>query len=232
MSKIRDFLFSNQGLRQTLIKNTFWLTLSNLGGRVIRALLLIYVARILGAEGYGIFSYAVGLAAFFTAFSDIGINAMLTREGTRNPKAMPEYLATALAIKVGLLIILNVLVFAATPHFITKIPQVTILLPLIALLITSDGMRDLTFSITRSQERMQTEAGINIATNLAITFIGIFIVFWHPTPLVLMAGYTAGSLIGTSVAYWLVRKSFIKPWRHFRARLLRPIFSEGFSFGR
>jgi O-antigen/teichoic acid export membrane protein len=228
--KIKEFFFANQSLRQTVVKNTFWLTVGNLVGRLIRAVLIIYVARVLGAEGYGIFSYAVGLAAFFSIFSDIGVNGILTREGARNPAAMPEYLGTSLGIKVVLLTITNVILFAVTPHFAQNIPQALPLLPLAAILITSDSLRDLTCSITRAKESMQTEAGISIWTNFAITVIGGAAIFWRPTPLALMGGYTLGSIFGTILAYWLLRKHFVAPWKYFRRKLVIPILREGFPF--
>ena len=53
-SSIKESLFSNRSLRQTVAKNTFWLTAGNVTGRIIKAGLIIYVARVLGAAGYGV----------------------------------------------------------------------------------------------------------------------------------------------------------------------------------
>ncbi|MDI6734266.1 MAG: oligosaccharide flippase family protein, partial [Patescibacteria group bacterium] len=91
---IKDFLFKNKSEKQTVIKNSFWLAFGNIAGRLIRAVLIIYAARILGTEGYGIFSYALGLAAFFTIFSDIGLSSLLTRESIKKPEKIAEYFST------------------------------------------------------------------------------------------------------------------------------------------
>ena len=64
--KIKQFLFKNSSAKQTVAKNTFWLSVSNFGGRIIKAVIIIYAARVLGTAGYGVFSYALTLASFLT----------------------------------------------------------------------------------------------------------------------------------------------------------------------
>ena len=98
--KIKSFLFENKTAKQTVAKNTVWLSISNFGGRIIKATIIIYGARVLGAAGYGVFSYAVTLAGFFTLFVDPGINAVLVREGAKaTPGSDKSLFATTLIMK-------------------------------------------------------------------------------------------------------------------------------------
>lgn len=226
---VKRALFENRSHRQTIIKNTFWLTGSNLLGRLIRAGLIIYVARVLGAEGYGVFSYALSIAAFFSVFSDIGVSAILTREGSRNPEALPKYLGTSLAIKTTLLLISDILILVVAPFF-TNIPKAVPLLPVAALLLSFDGLREFAFSITRAKEKMEVEAGIGIFTNIAITAIGVAAVFVRPTPTVLMVGYTLGSGLGMLLAYLLLRTYFSPGSLRFDLTLVGPILKEALPF--
>jgi O-antigen/teichoic acid export membrane protein len=231
-TSIKEMLFSNSSIRQTVAKNTFWLTAGNLTGRLIKAALIIYVARVLGAAGYGVFSYAVSLAGFFSLFSDIGITGILIREGARNPKALPEYLATSFGIKAGLLLITNIAILTIAPFFAGNVPEVLPLIPVAALLITFDSIRELAFAVVRSKEKMQTEAGISIITNVAITILGIgAIFFFDATPMSLMIGYTLGSVVGTIAAYWIVREDLQNPFKYFRKKLVMPMIMEGLPFG-
>ncbi len=230
-AKLKRALFENASLRQTLIKNTFWLTISNVTGRVIRAGLLIFVARTLGAAGYGVFSYAVGVASLFSIFSDIGVSSILIREGSRNPKGLPDYLGTAFVIKIALIAASMIILFVAAPHINTNVPEALPLLPIAAFLIFFDGMRDFSVSVSRAQEKMQQEAWIVTATNLAITGIGIVLLMLHPTPRALMAGYTLGSAVGTVLAYWLLRHHFFEAWGRFHRKLVMPILIDAVPFG-
>src|SRR3990170_334910 len=72
--KIKKFLLNNESTAQTIVKNTFWLSLSESVGRALRIAIIIYAARVLGAAGWGTFSYMASLAAVFTIFADIGIS--------------------------------------------------------------------------------------------------------------------------------------------------------------
>lgn len=222
-------LFEDGSLKQTAFRNTFWLTVSNFSGRFIRALLLIYVARILGTEGYGIFSYAVSIAAFFSMFSDLGVGGTLTREGAKRSELFPNYVATSVFIYCILLTATLIALFAGFPY-VTRIPEALPLLPIAALLIIFDNFRGIPVAIARAKERMEVEAIINIVTNLAITGIGIFLIFQQPTPRFLIAGYTIGSGIGTLFAFWLVRDYFRGFWQNIRPGLSAQMIKEGFFF--
>lgn len=226
---IRVLLFENRNARQTVFKNAFWIGASNILGRMIRAGLIIYVARVLGTAGYGAYSYALGISGFFAVFSDIGINGILTREGSRNKESLPAYIATSTVIKVVLIAISAAVLLIVAP-VITKVPEALPLIPLAAALLISDSLRDFTSSITRAKEKMEIEAGINIFTNLAITALGIAILFVNRSAGALMMSYVLGSIVGTVGAYWVLRKYFFHPIRHFRKDLLRPILTEAFPF--
>src|SRR3989344_6231976 len=140
-SRVKKFLFINANPRQTVLKNVFWLGLSNFGGRLIRASLIIYAARVLGTEGYGVFSYALGIAGFFSVFSDIGISGILTREVARHPQVAKEYISTSLIMKMVLICLSVLIIIFVAPHF-TKIQAAIPLLYFAALLLAFDGLRD------------------------------------------------------------------------------------------
>ncbi|MDP3901436.1 MAG: oligosaccharide flippase family protein, partial [bacterium] len=97
--KVKNWLFQNQNIAQTIAKNTFWLFSGQIVSRLLRAAIVIYAARVLGAASWGAFSYALGIAAFLTIFSDIGINALITKEASRNPQLKDAYLSTAFFTK-------------------------------------------------------------------------------------------------------------------------------------
>ena len=101
--KIKEFLFENKNSRQTIAKNSFWLSLANFGGRAIKAAIIIYAARVLGAAGYGVFSYVITLAGFFSLFMDPGINNVLIREGAKVSEGeRAKTFGTIFIIKLGL----------------------------------------------------------------------------------------------------------------------------------
>ncbi len=230
MSKIRSFLFQNQTLRQTIAKNTFWLTFGEIAGRLLRTGVVIYAARVLGANGWGVFSYAMSLAALFTIFSDIGLSAVLIREGAKNPEARKKYFATTLVLKIILIVISFLVVMLGAPHF-TKIPLSTNLLLFITLLLLFDSLRGFGVSLFRAIEKMEMEAFSNILTQGIILVAGVFILIFSPSPENLAVTYAVGSAAGlalTIISLWPYFKEF---WRHFDKTLLRPILRAAWPFG-
>lgn len=228
--KIKSFLTENKNLSQTIIKNTFWMGFGQLISRLIRAILIIYAARVLGAAGYGVFSYALSLAGFFTIFSDIGLTALLTRESAKNPEQRQEYIATALVIKLGLIIVSSALILFAIP-LINKIPEAAVLFPIIAVLFIFDTLRDFSFAITRSLEKMEIEAGVNISMNLIILIFGAAVLATEPSAKLLTTAYAIGAGFGFFLIFWKIRRYFSRFWIFFNKKLIKQILTEAWPFG-
>src|SRR5215475_6269490 len=130
LQKLRAFLLENRSAKQTVAKNAVWLSISQLGGRVIRSAIIIYAARVLGASEYGVFSYAITLAGFVSAFMDLGVNALLMRDITRAYECERQRLFSAsLAIKLTLVAIGAASIGFAGPH-ISLLPRAETLLPM------------------------------------------------------------------------------------------------------
>lgn len=230
IAKIKHFLFRNKTTGQTIAKNTFWLTFGEITGRILRTGVVIYAARVLGANGWGVFSYAMSLAALFTIFSDIGLSAVLIREGAKNPETREKYFVTTLVIKLFLIVLSFIVVMFGAPHF-TKIPLSTNLLLFIAFLLSFDSLRGFGVSLFRAVEKMELEAFSNILTQGVILIAGGLILVFSPSPEHLAITYAIGSAAGlllTIVSLWPYFKKF---WQHFDKNLLKPIFQAAWPFG-
>ncbi|MBI5147920.1 MAG: flippase [Parcubacteria group bacterium] len=228
--KIKSFFFENKTLRQTVVKNVFWLFSGQMIGRLLRAAVVIYAARILGAEEWGAFSYALGLAAFLSIFSDIGINALITKEAVQKPELKDRYLATAFFIKLGLLAII-VAAAALFSERLSAIKEAAALMPLIILVFAFDSLRDLGAAVARANEKMELEAGIGVFTNAAIVACGFAFLFLDGTAFALAAAYAVGSGTGLVVAAYLLRKHFQNLRQNFDRSLIKPIMISAWPFG-
>ncbi len=224
MGKIKNFLFHNRNTRQTVVKNVFWLSAGQIGSRLFRALIIIYAARVLGAAEYGVFAYILGLAGFFTVFADIGVNSILTREAAKHPEEADYYFATTFWIKITLLVLTSGLVIFLVPHF-SKIEGANILLPFVALLTVFDGIRELSAAFFRSKEKMELEAILITATNIAVTVFGFIILRFAANAQALAITYALSAGTGTLIGIVILRKQFAGVIKFFRKNLVRPILS-------
>lgn len=225
-----SFLLRNTSVGQTIAKNTFWLFFGQMTGRLLRAAIVIYAARVLGAASWGAFSYALGVAAFLTIFSDIGINALITKEASRNPELKDKYIATAFWTKLVLLIILIAGVVVAFPY-LTNIPEAAAIMPILIFVFAFDTLRDLGSAISRSMEKMEIESLIGIFTNLAIVVLGIAFLTLEPNSRSLSYAYAIGSGLGLLAIWFVLRNHIGNFFTNFDRKLIKDIFATAWPFG-
>lgn len=229
MQKVLDFIFKNQSPRQTIFKNTLWLTIASVGGRAIRSLLVIYAARLLGAAGFGIFSYALGFAALLIGLSDVGINSILNRDLAKEEGQKQQIIATSFFIKIALSVAAYATLIIAS-FLIVTIPDARPIIPLIALALLLDGFREFGFAVTRAFQEMEIEAGITIAYQAAAVLFGFIILWIWPTVTALAFTYVLGSLIGASLILGYLKNYFRNLKMYFNRSLVKSILRDAFPF--
>ncbi len=221
IKKIKTLLFENITSKQTVAKNFFWLSLSQFAGKLIRGLFIIFAARLLGASEYGIFSYALGLAGFFTLFADLGINSILTKEASREPERSSFYFATSFWIKVILLFFTSLLLIFVAPYF-SKIESIETLLYFVAILTIFDNLREFFNAYFRAKEKMEFEALVNVSMNIAIAVIGAIVLYHSQTAKAVTISYVGSAGVGLLIAGFIIRKELKKIISAFDKRLVQP----------
>ncbi len=229
IKKVKSFLFKNTSTNQIIAKNTFWLSFSQLIRKLIKFSLIIYAARVLGVEGYGVFAYALGLAGFFAMFSDIGINSLLIRDFSTKNKITPKHLSTFLYIKLALVGISALLILYIAP-FLANIPEVLPLILIMAILIVLDGLRDFAVAIIRSKEKMELEAGVDALTNITTLILGISALIVFESSMSLAVAYVIGSGVGLVFSVLILRNELVRAWRYFDKKLAKKILKDAWPF--
>jgi O-antigen/teichoic acid export membrane protein len=70
--------------------------------------LLIFLPRYLGDEGFGRLFFAISFALIASIFLNLGINTYLMREIARDPKQGPKLMANAMSLKLGLAVLVYI----------------------------------------------------------------------------------------------------------------------------
>ena len=228
--KIKTFLFKNTTAKQTVAKNTFWLSVSNFGGRLIKAIIIIYAARILGTNGYGVFSYAITLAGFLTLFMDPGINGILIRDASKVDDEERHTIFGTMFLMKLILLILGVLVILFIAPLFTTLPGAKVLIPIVALVLGLDTMREFFFSLMRAMEKMEWEAAIFLLTNAGIVIFGFIFLAYAANAKSFSWGYVAGDAVGTIAAIIVLRSYFKKLFSRFDIARVMPILKAAWPF--
>lgn len=103
---------------QRSVDNVFWLFVDQLVRMVAGLLVGVWVARYLGPERYGWLSYATAVVGTVSAFTSLGLNAVVVRELARTPAATDTWLGAAYLLKTtgaGVGFLICVLVAALQP---------------------------------------------------------------------------------------------------------------------
>lgn len=225
LSKLKNLFFATDSTKNVVFKNFLWLSVSQVGGRIIRATITIYAARALGATQYGVFSYALGLAGFFIFFKNIGVDFVMTRDIAKNPESREKIFSTGFWIEIGLLIVTAVLLLFVAPMF-SKISAAIILLPAVAIMLIADDLRDFFVAFFRGVEKMEWEAIIVTLANVSVTALGFIALFYARTPLSLAIAYASASLFVTIVTAGIIFWRYgIQVITNFTRSLVSPILS-------
>ena len=106
-------LKSHQGFMK-YFKNTSWLFGEKILRMVVGLFVGIWVARYLGPEQFGLFSYAQSFVGLFTAIATLGLDGIVVRELVKDESRRDELMGTAFWLKIlgalGVLIVLAIAV--------------------------------------------------------------------------------------------------------------------------
>lgn len=176
---IKKILFENLGIRQTILKNTFWLTVTEGIVQVLKLFLIVYMARLLGAEEYGKFSFALSFVGLFVIFAELGLPDIVTREFSKDKSVEQDY-SSVISLKIFLSVAVFLLMIIGS-FFITQdiIIRKSIWLLSIFILITS--FLNIFYAFFRARQKMEYESLFKILQYALLCGLSFFVLFTIPS---------------------------------------------------
>jgi len=194
-SEIKSLFLNNRTTKQTIFKNTFWLTIGTTFNKLLNLLLLIYVARILGVTEYGKFSFAFAFISFFVIFHDFGLPTLIAREYAKNEEEKDrEEFYSILSLKILLSIIAFIIILISS-FFITADPQIRNIILILTLFSVFNGFNSIFYAVFQARQKMEYWTWLEALQYLLISGFGIFILFSFPSIENLSYGYLIASFI-------------------------------------
>ena len=99
MRHIRLKLLSIYTKLKKYLHNTLWIMGDKITTLGVGFLVTVVIARYLGPEDFGIFSYAISVAALFSAAGHMGLSGLVVREIVKKPNERGVTLGTTLGLK-------------------------------------------------------------------------------------------------------------------------------------
>lgn len=226
---LKSFLLENKGVKQTILKNTFWLFTAAGISNGLMFFLTILIARYLGAVGFGKFSFAFAFVALFAVIADFGLSTLTIREVARNKKLARKYINNIAVMKLILGIITFALIIIVI-QFLGKRPEVKTLVYLAGIFIIIQSFTGFFRSIFRAFEKMQYEALSKIVYSLLLFSIAGFILWQKLGIKLLVSSYIAAASLAFVLTLFLVRKKFTKFWAEIDFGFWKSLLKEAWPF--
>lgn len=201
------------GLRK-IIGNTGWLFAYQILHMSVGLLVGVWVARYLGPEQFGLYSYAIAFMALFGTFMTLGLEGIVVRDMVREPATQPEILGTTFVIRA----LGGCLSFAIALGAITLIrPDDTLARWLVAILGLGMVFRVFDVIDFRFQSQVQSRHTVTVkSVALILGLIARLGLIFAKAPLIAFIAVTAGEVmaggIGLVVAYQANGQS-LKTWQ-------------------
>lgn len=189
-------------------RNTGVIIIGQVINRLTGLVMVIFLARYLGASNFGIYSFVFAFLGFFGIITDLGIGAILVREISRDRSRADKLIGNAIIMKV----ILSVFALALACLIISflKYPFDTKLLVYVAslsFLLSFGGLYGLMFQVNL---RMEYPTLVNIFSGLLKLALFLYLIFLKAPLLWFIIAGIIISLPGFFIILRLSRR-FIRP---------------------
>jgi O-antigen/teichoic acid export membrane protein len=228
---LKSTFLKNTGLRQTIVKNTFWLAAAEAVVKVLGTVLVIYMARVLGAAEYGKFTFALSFVSVMSILSDLGIIEISTREFSRHKDNEAKFPGI---FTLGVLLCLFALTATVVgSFFITRDSGIRILTWVLAIFVLSNTLVGIMFSFLRARQNMEYEAGIKIFQSLLTTMVVLGALWYAPSLASVMYGYVISGVVVLVVLLILFHRYFQSValrWERQSLKMLKNSWPLSFGF--
>lgn len=157
---------------QRIAKNIGVLSGSQLIGYLFAFIYTIYMARYLGADGYGILSFAIAFTTIFGILADLGLSTLAVRELSRDKSEINRYVGNIILIKI-VLSVFTLGMIALIINLLNYPQEVINVVYLFGLSVVLSSFSQMFYSIFQAHEKMEYQSLGNLLTNILI-FVGIF----------------------------------------------------------
>lgn len=192
-----------------IIKNSIILTTSQVLSKVINLGLILILTRILGKNGFGLYSFSFAYASLFGYLIHLGLNTLLVREIAKHKDQTDALLGRTLPIVIlfsGItLLLMNTIAFALELNTLER----TVIL-IFGFYIVFDSIARYFLGVTRAFEQMEYFAITGIVERTFLLVMALICWIFQYSLIYLVILFTLVQLIKAVAAYIIVIKYFTR----------------------
>lgn len=191
---------------------------------------VVYIARYLGTEGFGLLSFVIASISILGVVIDLGMNSLMVRNVAVDKSLAGKYLGNILLIK----IILTILIFGALFSVIVlgSYPLETVEIVLfIGLSVIVTIFTSVFTNIFQSHEKMQYLAIGDIIRSILMLVGAFFIISLNGDVVVVASVYFYANLVVFVYSLFVVLWKFVKPRIEIDLGFWKKIFCDSLPMG-
>lgn len=217
--------------KQSLVKNTTFLTVALATQKILSFVYFIFVARFIGVENTGKYSFALSFTMIFAMFLDFGLTQVLIRESARDRQNSQKYLANVIGFK----LIGSAIIYAAVVVTVNLMgyPEITRQMVYISgLVMLLDSFSSSFFGVLRGCQNLKYESAGVVLNQLTVLAIGLIVLKLQLGLVILIGVYFIGSLINFSISFSALKFKYrILPQIRFNFQTVKKLLTLALPFG-
>jgi O-antigen/teichoic acid export membrane protein len=169
------------------------------------------MARLLGRDGFGIFTFGLAYATIVTVLAGFGQDVVLTRVVARDRSRVDDYFANTIALK--LVVAIPVLAFATAAEWLLGMDATTVgASALISLAVLAELLTATCFGVFQGYERLEFMPIVIVAQRVVTTAAGVIAMAAAGAGVVAVSAiYLVGASAGFFLAFVLLARYVVRP---------------------
>ena len=220
---VRRALSPGESLGERAVTSGVWVTLTNVLDRVLQLGMVLFVARLIGPDSYGVMAFALVVMSALTQLSRLGIDAALIQ---REEADVDVYLDTAWVMQNlrGMAVAAVLVLFAPLAAGFFDEPQLTPVLRVLALSPLLSGLQNPGLMYLKKDLRFDKQFVYTLSGTVFYVLIAVGYALLTRSVWALVFGLVASDFVRLLVSYVI---HDYRPWPRFDVDHARELFGYG-----
>ena len=182
-----------------VLANTAYRAAADIGSKIVSVVFFVVMARTLGDDGFGVFTFGLALAAIVTVLGGFGQDLVLVREVARDHGRLPAYFANTNGLKLtlsvpALAVAVGVVALAGADG-----DKVTVV-ALLGVALVAELLANTSFAVYQAYERLVYVPVVIIAQRIFTAVVAIPALLLGADVVAVSALYLVGSVLALALA--------------------------------
>ncbi|MCG8607639.1 flippase [bacterium] len=210
--------------------NSILILAAEVADRILRFVLVLVAARVLGDEDYGKFTFAIAFGSLFLIFADLGLHNLVVREIARARDDGSRLVGNGLVIKLVLSLLAFLSLFLVA-QFTGKPKEVLLAIYIIAGALLVESVAEHFCAVFQGYQKLKYHATASFILSMSNAGLGIAVLFLDGGFVQLAWVYLFSRILKLIYALFVVHLRFTKVQLLFEPARMWYLVKEGWSFG-